>query len=240
MTPSGLVTLDELLAALLACLEGSHLVAYPDSGGVWSIGLGSTKDVRAGMTITPAEQAERFAEDSAPLIKVVQAMPLLEGAAYGSFGYNCGPRRSSRGPGRPRYDRKPAAHYRQNGQGSLWPGQSAPSGASVDPTLKAARAGAGRAGDIAMHPQAAAMVFESWAPHPDYPEQVGRIVCCGVSVVQRRGVIQCDACDTAVEIRGDRWVVLRVKGRPFETGRELKPESVALAVDQPAAGSTVE
>lgn len=84
------MTINELLAAVLACLEGSHLVAYSDTGGVWSIGIGSTKGVHAGMTITPAQQAERFAEDQAPLVEVVKAMPLLAAAAYGDFGFNCG------------------------------------------------------------------------------------------------------------------------------------------------------
>lgn len=71
-----------------------------------------------------------------------------------------------------------------------------------------------------MHLHAALMVFESWAPHPDYPDQAGRIVCCGRPVVQRAGVICCDVCDTAVEksdLTGADWRVLRVKGRPFRT-----------------------
>lgn len=75
-----------------------------------------------------------------------------------------------------------------------------------------------------MHIHAAAMVFESWAPHPEYPEQVGRIVCCGRSVVQRAGVIQCDSCGTAIEKRGESWEILKVRplvDRPADLYAEL-------------------
>jgi lysozyme len=39
--------------------EGCWLAAYPDTGGVWTIGYGHTHGVHAGMTCTP-EQAEAW------------------------------------------------------------------------------------------------------------------------------------------------------------------------------------
>ncbi len=39
--------------------EGVELEAYQDTGGVWTIGVGHTRGVTAGMTITE-EQAEAF------------------------------------------------------------------------------------------------------------------------------------------------------------------------------------
>lgn len=85
------MTLSQLLASLLAALEGLRLIAYKDSGGVWTIGFGHTgPDVHEGMTIT-LEQAIAFMEkDCAKLLAFVTNLPLLEAAAFASFGYNCG------------------------------------------------------------------------------------------------------------------------------------------------------
>lgn len=47
---------------LIKKFEGCKLTAYRDSVGVWTIGFGHTKDVKAGMVIT-AEQAEQFLKD---------------------------------------------------------------------------------------------------------------------------------------------------------------------------------
>lgn len=47
---------------LIKKFEGCKLTAYRDSVGVWTIGFGHTKDVKADMVIT-AEQAEQFLKD---------------------------------------------------------------------------------------------------------------------------------------------------------------------------------
>lgn len=81
----------ELASAILAMLEGTHLIAYQDSGGVWTIGTGDTGlDVHPGMTITMEEASARLQVKIAPLLKMVDGRPILEAAALVSFGYNCG------------------------------------------------------------------------------------------------------------------------------------------------------
>ncbi len=84
------VTLAEFAAALIAVFEGCRLVAYQDSGGVLTIGIGHTKDVTAGQVITDAQAQAFFAEDQAPLLALVAGRPILEAAALVSFGFNCG------------------------------------------------------------------------------------------------------------------------------------------------------
>lgn len=84
------VTTGELAAALIAVFEGCRLTAYRDTGGVLTIGIGHTKGVTDGMVITQAQAAQFFSEDAAPLLALVNGMPLLEGAALASFGFNCG------------------------------------------------------------------------------------------------------------------------------------------------------
>ena len=49
--------------AFLRDREGCKLTAYKDSGGVWTIGVGSTKGVRPGQTITQFEADELLAMD---------------------------------------------------------------------------------------------------------------------------------------------------------------------------------
>jgi GH24 family phage-related lysozyme (muramidase) len=84
-------TLAELAAALIAAFEGpERLQAFKDGGGIWTIGRGHTLDVHEGMTITPEQSAAFFSEDSARLLKLAQFAPPIAGAAYVSFGYNCG------------------------------------------------------------------------------------------------------------------------------------------------------
>jgi lysozyme len=84
-------TLAELADALIAVFEGPpKLTAYQDSGGVWTIGRGHTRDVKPGMTITLDQSRAFFLEDQAPLLRMVADKPPLAGAAYVSFGYNCG------------------------------------------------------------------------------------------------------------------------------------------------------
>lgn len=43
--------------------EGCELTAYKDSGGVWTIGVGHTKDVHEGQTISQFEADELLAMD---------------------------------------------------------------------------------------------------------------------------------------------------------------------------------
>lgn len=48
---------------LIVFFEGRRKEAYSDTGGVWTIGIGSTKNVKLGMKITDAEIDERWEED---------------------------------------------------------------------------------------------------------------------------------------------------------------------------------
>lgn len=85
------MTLVELAARLIRVFEGVRLTAYRDSGGVLTIGFGHTgPDVLPGMTITFERAVELFRTDCAPLLLLCAPVPVLEGAALVSFGYNCG------------------------------------------------------------------------------------------------------------------------------------------------------
>ena len=84
------VSTAELAAALIAVFEGERLEAYQDSGGVWTIGIGHTKGAHEGQMITHEMAVQLFAEDAAPLLKMVADRPVLEAAALVSFGFNCG------------------------------------------------------------------------------------------------------------------------------------------------------
>jgi GH24 family phage-related lysozyme (muramidase) len=84
------VTTAEFAAALIALVEGTRLKAYCDSGGILTIGVGSTKGVTPGMVITPEQAAQRFAADQAPLLALVATMPILKASALVSFGFNTG------------------------------------------------------------------------------------------------------------------------------------------------------
>lgn len=75
--------------------EACRLEAYQDSVGVWTIGWGSTRGVRAGMKITQADADRRFADDLAPAeaaIAHLVTVPLTDGqfGALVSFVFNCG------------------------------------------------------------------------------------------------------------------------------------------------------
>jgi GH24 family phage-related lysozyme (muramidase) len=85
-----MTTVEQLSSCLIGILEGTRFKAYQDSGGVWTIGIGHTQRVTPGMTCTPDQVAEWFAEDSAPLFKLVEGLPVLKAAALVSFGFNCG------------------------------------------------------------------------------------------------------------------------------------------------------
>lgn len=86
-----IMTVQILAAVLIRVFEGCKLTAYRDTGGVLTIGFGHTgPDVVEGMTIT-FQQAEDFLwKDAAPLFTLVADKPVSAGAAYVSFGYNCG------------------------------------------------------------------------------------------------------------------------------------------------------
>ncbi len=79
-----------LAAALIQVFEGCRLTAYQDSGGVWTIGFGHTAGVKQGDTITYEQAVEFFNADAMPLLAAVSRQKPLAGAAYVSFGYNCG------------------------------------------------------------------------------------------------------------------------------------------------------
>ena len=86
--------LDILLPHLKA-FEGLRLEAYRDAAGVLTIGYGSTRGVRAGMTITEAEAERRLREDvdrHAEPIDALVRVPLSEHerAALASFVFNLG------------------------------------------------------------------------------------------------------------------------------------------------------
>lgn len=51
--------------ALIQQWEGKRLTAYQDVAGVWTVGYGSTRDVRPGMRITEAEAVARLRIDLA-------------------------------------------------------------------------------------------------------------------------------------------------------------------------------
>ena len=61
-----------------------------------------------------------------------------------------------------------------------------------------------------MNLHAAALVFDTWKLHPEYPDQVGEIRCCGQTVIQRAGRIACDRCQTAIEQDGAGWRIVKV------------------------------
>lgn len=83
---------------LIKKFEGCKLTAYRDSVGVWTIGFGHTKDVKADMVIT-AGQAEQFLKDDVvyfengvnKLLKTLKA-PVTQNQfdALISFAFNLG------------------------------------------------------------------------------------------------------------------------------------------------------
>ena len=86
--------------AALEAREGVRLIAYRDSVGVWTIGVGHTAAggapiPRAGLTITAAEADAAFARDLAKFeaaITTALKVPVAdhEFDALGSFAFNVG------------------------------------------------------------------------------------------------------------------------------------------------------
>ncbi len=86
-----MTNLETAASTLLAVFEGPEkLVAYRDTGGVWTIGCGHTLGVKEGDTCTHEQAVAWFAVDQKPLLDMVRDKPPLVGAAYASFGFNCG------------------------------------------------------------------------------------------------------------------------------------------------------
>ena len=85
---------------LIKSFEGCRLAAYPDPGSPdgepWTIGWGTTRGVRKGMTITQEEADLLLAEDVSAFERAVNRMvrvPLNQNQfdALVSFTYNVGP-----------------------------------------------------------------------------------------------------------------------------------------------------
>ena len=75
--------------------EGVRLQAYPDSGGVWTIGYGHTKDVKNGDRITQYQAEQLLKEDLAQFEAMANKVRGLNTQgkydAVVDFLYNCGP-----------------------------------------------------------------------------------------------------------------------------------------------------
>lgn len=80
---------------LIKAAEGLRLTAYRDSGGILTIGYGSTGGIKPGQTITP-EQAEAMLVDdldeAAEAVRQLVTVPLTQGQfdALCSFVFNLG------------------------------------------------------------------------------------------------------------------------------------------------------
>jgi lysozyme len=86
---------NEAGIALIKEFEGLHLVPYLCPGGVWTIGYGHTRTVRAGMKITEAEADQFLTEDLRLVGAALQRLVLVplddnEFAALASFVFNVG------------------------------------------------------------------------------------------------------------------------------------------------------
>jgi lysozyme len=80
----------------IANWEGYSERAYKDIVGVWTIGFGTTQDVKPGQSIDPVKALQRKVEDIAKFegaIKQCVTVPLYqhEYDAYLSLAYNIGP-----------------------------------------------------------------------------------------------------------------------------------------------------
>lgn len=81
--------------ALIKEFEGCKLTAYKCPAGVWTIGIGTTKDVKPGMVITEAKAVDFLKRDLAvfeaavnKLVKVEMSQPMFD--ALIAFVYNVG------------------------------------------------------------------------------------------------------------------------------------------------------
>ena len=65
---------------------------------------------------------------------------------------------------------------------------------------------------------AASRAFDRWEPSPEYPEQVGKILCCSQSPVMHGARIRCTACQAEIERTGRAWTVTRPNPRRRPAG----------------------
>ena len=88
----------KLASAIISIFEGPGprnnaglYMPYQDGGGVWTIGRGHTAGVTAATPpATQFQVDDWFAADQVALFKLVASLPVLEAAAWLSFGFNCG------------------------------------------------------------------------------------------------------------------------------------------------------
>lgn len=90
-----MISIPEGLLALIRASEGLRLKVYQDTGGVWTIGYGSTgKDIGPGLVWTLEQAEERMQRDALHCCIAVQAIcPPLSAprlAAAADFAYNLG------------------------------------------------------------------------------------------------------------------------------------------------------
>lgn len=69
-----LMTTSDKGLALIKKYEGCRMKAYKCPAGVWTIGYGHTRGVKAGMTITPAIADQLLIEDVKPCEKAINAL----------------------------------------------------------------------------------------------------------------------------------------------------------------------
>lgn len=89
-----LMTTSQAGIDLIKKYEGCKLTAYKCPAGVWTIGYGTTKGVKSGMTITKEKAEELLKSDVAPIEKQLNALKInfRQGQfdALVSFIYNLG------------------------------------------------------------------------------------------------------------------------------------------------------
>jgi lysozyme len=86
---------SQALYALIKGSEGFEIVSYRCPSGVWTIGWGHTKDVKAGMKISPLQADKWLHEDVAEAecaVKELVTVPLTQGQfdALVDFVFNVG------------------------------------------------------------------------------------------------------------------------------------------------------
>lgn len=89
------MTISDTGLALTKSFEGLRLLAYQDSGGVWTIGYGSTRNVRPGQVITSKQADDLLRQDMATAehaVNIGVPVPLNQNQfdACVDFAYNAG------------------------------------------------------------------------------------------------------------------------------------------------------
>ena len=82
-----------ICTAFILSAESIRYKAYQDTGGVWTIGAGHTKDVRVGMTCDFSQVMTWLSQDLDPIFQVLSTSEdsnTCHKMAYVSFGYNVG------------------------------------------------------------------------------------------------------------------------------------------------------